>query len=230
MLRLARRTAVNKPILLLSLSLVAAIASAPTRAAAQSDSTRIHAGATFGFGGELKTEPDNDDVEIEDEDLVTTYGAHLGIEVPLIDLLTIGAELGLNFWNTEDGEDNDYDRNTQLDVLVRPKLRFAALDVLEVYAVVPFGYTHFIPSEDNDFAIGGVTGELEGGPGFAIGGSAGATLFLLDHLGLTAEVGYLFRRYGETYKIDAGLLGSGEEEATARFAQMQLRLGLAGAF
>lgn len=229
MSRLARRTAVNKVILLFSLALAAGIASVPVEAAAQTDSTRIHAGATFGLGGELKTEFDNDNIEADDADLVTTYGGHLGIEVPLIDLFTIGAELGLNGWNREDADDNDYDRNLQLDVLVRPKLRLTPLDLLEVYAVVPFGYTHFIPSDDKSFAIGRFTGDLEGGPGFAIGGAAGATLFLLDHLGVTAEVGYLFRRYRETLKVDAVLLG-GEEEATAKFAQAQLRLSLTGAF
>jgi hypothetical protein len=225
---------VNKLFLLPSLALFVVVVAAPARCAAQADMTRLHLTTAFGFGGEQSIDPDDKNArEPPDEDLVATLGFALGAEVPLHTYFTLGGEVGLSWWNTEDRADppsggKEYDRHKQLDVLARPKLRVAPISSLELYAVVPVGFTYFMPSKDSDMSVLGVqVDDAQGGPGFAVGGGVGATLFVLEHLGITVEAGYLFRKFRGSLDLD--LLGR-EIDAKISFGQAQLRAGLTLAF
>jgi hypothetical protein len=228
----ATRYLVNKLFLVILAATAIGFVSAPARSYAQEDAVRAHLSSAFGFGGEQSAEAKNDDTpDLRDADLIPTLGFALGVEVPRHTYFTFGAELGLSWWNTEERADppivDEYDRHRQLDMLLRPKLRFSPLSGLELYGVVPLGFTYCIPSKDTDRSAAGIDVEAKGGPGFAIGASAGATLFVLEHVGFTLEAGYLFRWFRAGLEND---LTGQEYEWAMRFGQAQLRAGLTVAF
>jgi opacity protein-like surface antigen len=219
----------------LSLALVS-VCALPATSHAQADSVRLHLGAGVGVAGEAEAE--YDDIDEEDQpdgaDLAPTYGVHAGIEVPLHDYFTLGAEFGLSFWNPEDAVDppagvDKIDRQKQLDVLARPKLRLMPVEGLELYGVVPVGLTYYIPSSDLDEEEDGYKYEVDGGVGFAVGVSAGVTYFVTEHIGLTGEAGYLYRKFGTKETASGGGV-SDSIEGKISFGQVQLRAGLAIAF
>jgi hypothetical protein len=213
----------------LSLAVVS-VCALPATSQAQSDSVRLHLGAGLGVAGEVSVEIEDvdDDDQPDGTDLDPTYGMHAGIEVPLHDYFTIGAEFGLSFWNDEDADDDDIDRQKQLDVLARPKLRLSPVEGLELYGVVPVGLTYYMPTDMSDTA-GPLKIEVTGGPGFAVGASAGATYFVTEHFGLTAEAGYLYRKFNAALETSNGT-ASDSTDAKIKFGQLQLRVGAAIAF
>jgi hypothetical protein len=215
----------------LSLAVVSLCAGLPASSFAEDDSTRVNLGADFGFAGKLNVDIEDvpDDRDPDSSDLDPSYGFHAGVEVPLHQYFTLGGEFAMAFWNTEDANDDDADRQKQIDVLARPKLRISPIEGLELYGVVPVGFTYYVPGSDLTREQGGVSIKIDGGPGFAVGAAAGATLFFTEHFGLNAELGYLFR------KFNAGLdtsstLGSLSLDAKESFGQLQLRIGASIAF
>jgi opacity protein-like surface antigen len=214
-------------------SLLVSVA-APAAAQEPADKLRIYGGAAIGVGGQISTENDDDDLpEVEDEDMIATYGIGAGIEIPLASLFTLGGEMDLSWWNTEARSDppaggQEFDRHFQLDVLARPKLRFK-VSSLELYGVVPVGITYFSPSSDTKGSFEGFEVEAEGGFGVAVGFGAGATYFVHEHVGLGAELGYLYRRFGGSVKVSDGF-DSETFDQTLSFGQVQLRAGATIAF
>jgi hypothetical protein len=214
----------------LSLAVVSLCAALPATSFAQDDSLRVNLGADFGFTGKIKTDiedvPDDQDPEA---DLDPTYGFHLGVEAPLHQYFTLGGEFAMAFWNSKDSNDNDANRQKQIDVLARPKLRFAPIETIELYGVVPVGFTYYVPGSDLKLEQAGVSAKVNGGPGFAVGAAAGATLFFTEHFGLNAELGYLYRKFKSSFDTSS-VFGSNSIDAKNHFGQLQLRIGASIAF
>ncbi len=213
----------------LSLAVVSLCAAAlPATSHAQDSSVRLNVGGTIGLAGEAKAEIDDvdDDDQPDGADLDPTFGLHAGIEVPLHQYFTLGGEFGMSFWQTED---DDGDRQKQLDVLARPKLRISPVQGLELYGVVPVGLTYYIPSEDMSGEEMGYKVDFKGGPGFAVGVGAGATYFVTEHFGLNAEAGYLYRKFNMSIEESLGDQ-SASTDAKGSFGQLQLRAGVSIAF
>jgi hypothetical protein len=199
---------------------------------------RLHAGFGLGLLGKQEAEATSGEdagTEFPAEDLLTTWGFFAGLEVPLHAYFTLGAELGYAKWTTNrrehpamDGFEAKAGRFGQIDALLRPKLRFAVLDSLELHVVPIGGFTYYLPPDDS-----GTTYDLDfdahGGPGFAVGGAAGMSFFASEHVGFTTEVGYLRRYFSGSFDMAI----AGEKQHFARdyqMGQLQLRVGLAYAF
>jgi hypothetical protein len=194
----------------------------PSVSFAQDDSVRLNAGATLAVAGKVSTEIDGSGAaDVPDFKLAPTYGFYAGVEVPVHTYFTIGGEFGLASWIDKDSKKDDADRQLQLDFLARPKLRFEPIDKLEVYGVVPVGLTYYVPSDD----MSGAGVDVKGGPGVAVGVSAGATYFVTERVGLNAEMGYLYHRA----KMSAEE-GGHSTDAHLSFGQLQLRAGVSFAF
>jgi hypothetical protein len=209
-----------------------------SRAHAQADASRLQLASAFGVTGKVSIDPrDNDISAPADDELVTTYGAAFGVELPLLEHFTLGAELAVAFWNTEsraDPPDDDwydqpaFDRHRQLDLLARPKLRVCPGSGVELYGVAPVGLTYFITSRDSDTTWNDITFQSRGGPGLAVGAAVGAMFFIREHFGLTFEAGYLYRL--SSASITAGGYSDSTVKEWVRFGQVQVRAGLAYAF
>jgi hypothetical protein len=213
--------------------LVAVLVSAcvlPSVSFAADDGLRLNGGLGFGFGGQLKLKGDAGTTK---DDVVPTIGFYGGLEYAFLRFLSLGGEVGLAWWYTDTRQDppagaQDTSRDLQLDVLARPKLRIP-IGSLEVYGVVPIGLSYYFPSDDLGGSVLGTSAKLKPGPGFAAGVSAGATLFLLDFLGLNLELGYLHRGYRTTYEAK-NAIGSLSNDLHGKFDQFQLRAGAVLAF
>ena len=214
--------------LLLSISLLALWTSSKCRA--QSPRAVLHAGANVGLGGRVVWE--DWAPPFRTGHLAPTYGGYAGVEALLHRHFTLGAEVGLNAWNGS-SMDKDWDRQKQIDVVLRPLVPFSPVPKLELYGVIPLGITYCIPARDLDATDEEIWLRYawSGGPGFSVGAAIGARFFFVDHFGLIPEVGYLYRKF----KIQ-------EEESTAArsdrnpithkasLRQLQLRIGVAAAF
>jgi hypothetical protein len=214
----------------------------PQPAHAEVGRVRLHANAVGGFGGEVEEDAEGPRPEYPygssgefhaGNELFPSYGGALGFDVALLPHFALGAELALSAWNSKAraSRDGGEKPNLQLDILLRPRVRFSLGERLELYLVMPLGLTHFFPPTGETWTLSGTrASRIDGGTGPAIGAGLGITYFVLEHFGLAAEVGYLYRNFGGTVVEKAGNYVVRDLEETLSFAQAQVRLGISVAF
>jgi hypothetical protein len=145
---------------------------------------RVYGGFSLAVGGNASYELEVFGEEREFEaDLDPTFGLTLpGIEYVVMDYFSIGGELRWLFFK-QDGDDG---RSFLWDIVVKPKGRYAFSNIpLEVYGALPLGLT-----------VPGLKGEAEGGVGFNLGLVGGATWFFNERMGINAEIGWHYHRFG----------------------------------
>lgn len=174
-------------------------------------STRLGAKLMFGTGGEAEY----DDFRFGgfgipgnfDDDMETSTGLGLSIEVPFHQYFTAGGLLAFHSWNSETVEDV-YDSFTLVDLSAFIKARYPThLGKLgfEPYVMLPLGFSVNVPDDDlQDDA------EMEVGTGWNLGLLFGAILFVSDDVGLNVELG--FTGHNIHHEFDAPAEGDGDIE------------------
>ena len=188
--------AMRNPAALLALVLVSA--SLPSLASAQrNDGARFSAYFALGAGGELDGETDGPfgfgDYEI---DLDPTLGFGLRFEKPIASIVSLGGLFEMGGYKA-DGADRNADLYFDFDVYAKigPRLDINNNLDLEVYGLLPFGFSVYRPDADNSDALFGLN--------FGFGG--GAALYV-GSFGFFAEIGMRHRRvYDEIDGVDVRL-------------------------
>jgi hypothetical protein len=149
---------------------------------------RVYGGVSVALGGSRNYDFDSEFAETLEEllnrnsDLDATLGFQGGADYVVMDYFSIGGEMRF-LWTKVDGV---ADRDFLWDLVVKPRGRYAFKKIpLEVYGALPLGLT-----------VAGISGEPEGKAGFNIGLVGGANWFFTKKMGINAEVGWLFHRYG----------------------------------
>jgi hypothetical protein len=188
--------AMRNPAALLALVLVSA--SLPSLASAQrNDGARFSACFALGAGGEADVETDGPfglgDFEA---DLDATLGFGLRFEKPIASIVSLGGLFEMGGYKFDD-VDRDADLYFDFDVYAKigPRLDINNDLDLEVYGLLPFGFSIFRPDEDDSDAMFGLN--------FGFGG--GAALYV-GSFGFFAEIGMRHRRvYDEVNDTDVRL-------------------------
>jgi hypothetical protein len=188
--------AMRNPAALLALVLVSA--SLPSLASAQrNDGARFSAYFALGAGGEADIESDGPfglgDFEA---DLDATLGFGLRFEKPIASIVSLGGLFEMGGYKFDD-VDRDADLYFDFDVYAKigPRLDINNDLDLEVYGLLPFGFTIFRPDGGDDDAMFGLN--------FGFGG--GAALYV-GSFGFFAEIGMRHRRvYDEQNNTDIRL-------------------------
>lgn len=155
------------------------------------DDVRLYGGLWLGFGGSLETETSGPLGLIRldtDDDLVTTLGGQVGVDVPILRYLSLGAEARIGSFNGDTLDDNGVDRSKLIDLDFKPRLTFPLRrSPLELYFTVPVGLT--IPLLADDYGDGndGIDGEL----GWNLGIGAGINFWITRSFALNLEPNYL---------------------------------------
>jgi len=159
--------------------------------------TRIHLDGLAGFTGNLHVDVD-DGSNFSGDDLADSWGLRLGVEVPVIEVLTLGFETG---WRTWDVDQSQLDRSHVFELTTIPRLRIP-IEGERVHGALTAGvpFTLGVSVLDDSVADNLVGGADLNRGGFAAGTGirVGAQLFITDSFGFNAEVGYegLWQRHG----------------------------------
>lgn len=173
---------------------------------------RLYGGLRLGFGGEIETEVEGGGKG--DDDLLATFGAQAGVDYVLMDYVALGGELRLAGVSSDGRDDADIGRDLFIDVVFKPRGRYALADMpLEVYGTLPLGVTFISVNSDIE--------DVTAGPGFTLGIGGGATYFFTDKLGVNAEMAYLMYWFGSESELPA-IAGGGKIEADNSFGQLTL--------
>jgi hypothetical protein len=173
-------------------------AALPSLASAQrNDGARFSAYFALGAGGEADVETDGPfglgDFEA---DLDATLGFGLRFEKPIASIVSLGGLFEMGGYKFDD-VDRDADLYFDFDVYAKigPRLDINNDLDLEVYGLLPFGFSIFRPDEDDSDAMFGLN--------FGFGG--GAALYV-GSFGFFAEIGMRHRRvYDEVNDTDVRL-------------------------
>jgi hypothetical protein len=116
-----------------------------------------------------------------------TLGFQGGADYVLHKYFSIGGEMRF-LWAKLDGL---ADRDFLWDLDVKPRGRYAFDKLpLEVYGALPIGLT-----------VAGISGAAEGKAGFNVGLVGGATWWFTSHMGVNAEMGWVFHKYGRDVEV-----------------------------
>ncbi len=176
---------------------------------------RLYGGLRFGVAGEAEFEADNG--ASADEDLLTTFGGQVGLDYLLMEHLALGGELRLAGVNTEPRDDLDVGRDLIIDIVLKPRVRFALSEAFEIYGTLPFGLTLISTNDDLSSSVV----DTSQGPGFNLGVGGGVTYLFTDRVGINFEMAYLMYWYGQT--TEATVLGrTGKREIDVSWGQFTL--------
>ena len=152
---------------------------------------RVYGGFSLAVGGDLQVESGGDRFDFDDYgdeysiDLDPTIGLQGGAEYVVMDYFSIGGEMRFLFFKADGGGD----RSFLWDLVVKLKGRYEFDNIpLEVYGALPIGLT-----------VPGLDGEAEGTVGFNIGLVGGATWWFNEKMGINAELGWVFHKFGEDH-------------------------------
>lgn len=143
---------------------------------------RVYGGFRLGVGGGFKPI----DVDGAPDDILAlakaTPGLQLGVDYVVMDYFAIGGETRLSWPGYKAGGD----RLMLWDVVVKPRARMLLSSYpLELYAALPFGIS--VANFPNDERP-----EITGKAHATLGLSAGAYYFFNQHMGINAEMGWLW--------------------------------------
>jgi hypothetical protein len=144
---------------------------------------RVYGGVSIAVGGERSEQIDG--FPAVGLDLDPTLGFQGGVDYVIMDYFSIGGEMRF-LWSKAD---NAGDRDFLWDLDVKPRGRYPFKKLpLEVYGALPIGLT--IPAIPN---------APEGTAGFNVGLVGGATWWFTTKLGINAEMGWTFHKYGREF-------------------------------
>jgi hypothetical protein len=177
--------------LLWTLAAFACLAWAPDAAQAQRNRDKgdsyVALKLMLGLGGEA-------DVGPLESDLKLTWGGGIAYMHPLHRYFALGGQFAVQSWQTEAGDDLNFDRNLYTDLALVPQGKLP-LDGFELYVSVPLGLSVSFPGEDR-FSFGSVmVSQVDPALGFTIGVLFGARVVLDGGVGLLAEFGYTAHSY-----------------------------------
>ncbi|MCB9603255.1 MAG: outer membrane beta-barrel protein [Sandaracinus sp.] len=182
----------RNPMALLALVLVSAL---PSLASAQS----LSAYFALGAGGELHVDTDDGPFGIDGDfeaDLDPSLGAGVRLDVPVASIVSVGGLFEMGGYKVDD-TDRDADLYFDFDLYAKIGPRFDVsgdLD-LEVYGLLPFGFSIFRPDDDDSDNMFGIN----------LGFGGGAALYM-GRFAFFAEIGMRHRRvYDEVNDIDVRL-------------------------
>ncbi len=164
---------------------------------AAAQNLRLYGGLRLGLGGEAEFDPD-DGLTVKD-DLLTTLGGQVGCDAVLMEHLALGGELRLAGVNTDGRDDNDYGSDLVIDLVLKPRVRFAPTATFEIYGMLPFGLTLINTNDDLNSDLV----DTSQGPGFNLGPGGGVTYFFADNVGINFEMAYIMYWYGWTQEATA---------------------------
>ncbi|MDB4986731.1 MAG: hypothetical protein JWN04_1909 [Myxococcaceae bacterium] len=177
-----------------SISISSRAAAEPYRDHDDAGDVRLYGGLGLGFGGTA-------DVNAHgalgvfsangSDDLITSVGGQVGVDVPVLRYLSLGAEARLLSFNTKPLDDNNVDRSKLLDIDFKPRLRLPLRNApLEFYLTVPVGVTvPFLASQFTD------TTKVDAKTGWNIGVGAGVNWWLARAFALNFEPMFLFHKF-----------------------------------
>jgi hypothetical protein len=153
----------------------------------------VYAGFRLGVGGKWKLKPDGGGADTTD-DLKATPGLQFGADYVIWDYIAVGGELRLGWFNTDTRDDADIGRDTFVDIVVKPRGRYAFSNIpLEVYGMMPLGITFIHTNGDLEDKT---NADYSQGPAFNLGIGGGASYFFTDHWGVNAEMAYYMYWFG----------------------------------
>jgi hypothetical protein len=154
------------------------------------DDVRLYGGLGLGFGGKLETDATGPLGLLRvdsDDDLITTVGGQVGVDVPVLRYLSLGAEARIGAINGQTLDDRGVDRSKLIDLDFKPRLTLPLRrSPLEFYFTVPIGLT--IPILADDFGDGDA---IDAKLGWNLGVGAGLNFWLTHRLALNVEPMYL---------------------------------------
>lgn len=140
---------------------------------------RIYGGFNLALGGSHKWK--DEDGDEHDDNLAPTAGLQAGADWVMGEYVSIGGEMRFLWWKPS----FQSDRNFFWDIVLKPRGRYAFGNIpLELYGALPIGLT-----------VPGLANDIEGKIGWNIGLVGGANYFFTEHMGINAEVGWLFHQY-----------------------------------
>lgn len=183
----------------------------PATAFAEGDTTLL-VGVTGGFGGSFNGEWDstigNSDFQInlsddiDDLDMANTWGGMLHYDTNPYQFFALGSRINIVGFSDQDRADDNWSRNTAIDLDLSPRLRFDLPKApIELYLAVPFGVSILNASEDwKD------EGNLDFGWGYGFNISAllGAIFEINNSFGVFVEAGWTMRTINFDGEVASG--------------------------
>lgn len=159
-------------------------------------------------------------------------GAVIGIDVPLVPVLSIAVEAGATVWNSEGGNDWEIDPSVLAHLSAIPRLRIPFGDGDAggahgaLYLGLLLGPTLGFVSDDVRNAVSTIGGSVDMGVGLHGGAQAGAQLFFTRNVGIDIGAGYV---HHVVWHRVSGPLGGGSD-VQIDLGQLMIRAGLMYAF
>jgi Outer membrane protein beta-barrel domain len=166
-------------------------------------SVRLYGGLWLGFGGKAEvdyTGPLGIRASAPNDKQVTTVGGQVGVDVPVMRFLSLGAEARFGAFNSKYLHDNRVGRSKLIDLDFKPRLTFPLPRLpLELYFTTPIGLT--IPVLADDFGNGST---VDAKPGWNLGIGAGLNFWLTRRVALNVEPNYLMHWFDLDLPVGSG--------------------------
>lgn len=167
------------------------------------DNVRLYGGLWLGFGGKAEADyrgPLGIRASDTNNDQVTTLGGQVGVDVPVLRFLSLGAEARLGAFNSRYLDDRGVDRSKLIDLDFKPRLTLPLRRTpLELYFTVPVGLT--IPILADDFGDGN---NVDAKVGWNLGIGAGLNVWLTRRFALNLEPNYLMHWFDLDLPVGTG--------------------------
>ncbi len=186
---------------------------------------RAGIGMQVGFAGDIDTETVQAGQTAKEEgELEAMFGFAPFIEYRVVKYFSVGAMIGVNFWESEAMDANDIDRNiwVDFDVVLKGHVPIPRYK-LDAYLALPVGFTLSVPSEDTEDLY---NGKFEEGLGANVSVLAGLSYRIWKKLDVYLELGYQFHYAKHDWTVVGGQQNKVEIEAH----QMALNFGAAWNF
>jgi opacity protein-like surface antigen len=199
-------------------------------AAAQEDKPYLAAKLQLGIAGNVATDAGVAGLSSGsvDQDAEVSYGGVFGYMHPLHHFFVLGAELGVQSWQTESGSDLDLDRNILADLSIVPQGRLPVGGIVELYVSLPIGIAldFFNGFDSLDVGGGAVSADVDPAVGLAFSALVGARITLLGGFGFIAEAGYSLHSFSHSIDAEAANVALGDVDVDVKVEQFVVRAGV----
>jgi hypothetical protein len=183
---------------------------------------RLTAFGQLGVFGRVRAS--SGDLEATD-DLEPGGGAGIGVEIPLVPMFSIGAELTGWMWSSDGGDALDLGSSFLVDLSVVPRLRFpwstSGTGHGVIALAVPIGPTIGVLNDDVQDGLAVLGSGADTGMGLHVGAMVNGQFLFTQRFGITVDAGYL--HHFVWHQISSPL---GGREAMIDMGQMVGRLGI----
>jgi hypothetical protein len=161
------------------------------------------------------------------DDAAVSYGGVFGYMVPLHEYFVLGAEVGLQSWQTEAGNDLDLDRNLLGDLSLVPQARLPVGGIVELYVALPIGIALDFFNGFDGVGVGGIaSADVDPAIGLAFSALVGARITLLGGFGVLAEAGYSLHSFSHEIDAQAANVSVGSVDVDVKVEQFVVRAGV----